>query len=105
VLARREIREPIFCPDSWGGYVIYRLYPQNKVVVDDRHDLYGEQFLKDYLKVMQVEPDWENVLDAKHVNWVLIPVNSALSTVMKIAPGWSVIHEDKTAVLFHRPGT
>jgi hypothetical protein len=85
--------------------LIYRLYPQNKVVVDDRHDLYGEQFLKDYLKVMQVEPEWESVLDAKHVNWVLIPVNSALTTVMKITPAWSVIHEDKTAVLFHRSGT
>jgi hypothetical protein len=105
VLAQRNIREPIFCPDSWGGYLIYRLYPQNKIVVDDRHDLYGEQFLKDYLKVMQVEPDWESVLNAKRVNWVLIPVNSALTTVMKITPEWSVIHEDKTAVLFHRSGT
>ena len=24
VIAQRDIREPIFCPDLWGGYLIYR---------------------------------------------------------------------------------
>ena len=51
MIAQRDIREPIFCPDLWGGYLIYRLYPQTEVLVDDRHDLYGDQFFKDYLKV------------------------------------------------------
>jgi hypothetical protein len=102
VIAQRKIHEPIFCPDSWGGYLIYRLYPQTKVVVDDRHDLYGEAFLKDYLKVIQVEPEWENVLDAMHVNWVVVPANSALATIMRITPQWSAAHEDKTAILFQR---
>ena len=51
-------REPVFCPDSWGGYLIYRLYPETKVVVDDRHDLYGEQFFKQYLKAVRIEPGW-----------------------------------------------
>ena len=54
LIAERDIREPIFCPDQWGGYLIYRLYPQTKVLVDDRHDLYGDQFFKDYLKVVFV---------------------------------------------------
>src|SRR5580658_352914 len=41
VIAKRDIREPIFCPDRWGGYLIYRFYPQPKVVVDDRPVLFG----------------------------------------------------------------
>jgi hypothetical protein len=104
VIAERDLHEPVFCPDSWGGYLIYRLYPQIKVVVDDRHDLYGEQFFKDYLQVMQVEPEWEDVLDRMHVNWVIAPSNSALVTVMKLTPQWKVIHQDTTAVLFQRAG-
>ena len=32
------ISDPALTPDSWGGYVIYRLYPRNKIVLDDRHD-------------------------------------------------------------------
>jgi hypothetical protein len=104
VIAQRDIREPIFCPDLWGGYLIYRLYPQTKVLVDDRHDLYGDQFFEDYLKVVFVQPAWSKVLDEKHVNWVLVQKNSSLGTILGLTSGWKLIHEDETAVLFHREG-
>jgi hypothetical protein len=104
VIAQRGIREPIFCPDLWGGYLIYQLYPQTRVLVDDRHDLYGDQFFKDYLRVVFVQPDWEKVLDEKHVDWVLVEKNSSLGTILGLTPGWKLIHEDATAVLFQRAG-
>jgi hypothetical protein len=102
VIAQRDIREPIFCPDFWGGYLIYRFYPQTKVLVDDRHDLYGDQFFKDYLKVVFVQPEWSQVLDERHVDWVLVEKNSSLGTILDQTPGWTLIHQDGTAVLFHR---
>jgi hypothetical protein len=105
VIARRDVREPIFCPDLWGGYLIYRLYPQTKVLVDDRHDLYGDQFFEDYLKVVFVQPEWSKVLDEKHGNWVLVQKNSSLGTILGLTSGWKLIHEDGTAVLFHREAT
>src|SRR5947208_16296230 len=36
VIAERGTQEPIFSLDSWGGYFIYRLYPEMKVFVEDR---------------------------------------------------------------------
>ena len=102
VIADRNIREPIFCPDLWGGYLIYRLYPQTKVLVDDRHDLYGDQFFKDYLKVVFVQPDWSKVLEERHVDWVLVEKNSSLGTILEETPQWKLIHQDATAMLFHR---
>jgi hypothetical protein len=104
VLAKRDIREPIFCPDQWGGFLIYRLYPQTKVLVDDRHDLYGDQFFKDYLKVIFVQADWNKVLDEKHVDWILVQKESSLGTILGQTPGWKLILVDGTAVLFHREG-
>jgi hypothetical protein len=104
VIAKRDIREPMFCPDLWGGYLIYRLYPQTKVLVDDRHDLYGDRFFKDYLRVVYLQPDWNKVLDEKRVDWVLMPRNSSLGTILGQTPSWELIHEDATAVLFHRYG-
>ena len=65
------IDQPIFAPDSWGGYLIYRLYPENRVFVDDRHDFYGVDFLRDYLKAIRLTPDWDKFLNEKHVNWAL----------------------------------
>jgi hypothetical protein len=102
LIAQRDIREPIFCPDQWGGYLIYRLYPQTKVLVDDRHDLYGDQFFKDYLKVVFVQPEWSKVLEEKHANWVLVQKDSSLGTILEQTPGWNLIHEDRTAMLFQR---
>jgi hypothetical protein len=102
VIEQSGVREPVFAPDYWGGYLIYRLYPQVKVFVDDRHDLYGDQFIKNYLKVILVQPEWEKVLDEDQVNWVLVPTESSLANILKLSSRWKAIHEDKTAVLFEK---
>jgi hypothetical protein len=102
VIVQRGIREPIFSPDSWGGYLIYRLYPQTRVFVDDRHDLYGEEFLKNYLKAVRVTPDWDSLLNDQRVNWVLLPTGSSLANMLEQAARWNVVYRDGTAVLFQR---
>jgi len=104
VLVQKQVHEPVFSPDLWGGYLIYRLYPQLKVVVDDRHDLYGEEFLKDYLKTIRVEAGWDKLLNENHVNWILIPVGSSLSSILQEKPQWKIVHEDEVAILFYRAG-
>ena len=101
-LSSADIREPIFAPDSWGGYLIYRLYPQNKVFVDDRHDLYGEEFLKDYLKAVRLTPEWEKFLNEKKVNWVLVPSESPLANMLEETSRWNMVYRDGTSVLFER---
>ncbi|MGH9513363.1 MAG: hypothetical protein ACRD2U_14620 [Terriglobales bacterium] len=101
-IAARQIHDPIFCPDYWGGYLIYRLYPQTRVVMDDRHDLYGENFVRQYLQVIHVAPRWSEVLDRQHVDWVLTPTQSSLANVLKLSPHWVMDYEDSTASLFRR---
>jgi hypothetical protein len=69
----------IFAPDYWGGYLIYRFYPGMKVVVDDRHDLYGEAFLRRYLAAIHLIPGWKKLLEEQNVEWVMLPEGSALA--------------------------
>jgi hypothetical protein len=104
-IAKQKTRAPIFSVDYWGGYLIYSLYPQNQVVVDDRHDLYGDQFIKDYLKVTFIQPGWDTILEQDHVNWVLMPTGSTLANILRLKSEWKIIHEDSVAVLFQRSGT
>ncbi len=101
-IVKTDIREPVFCPDLWGGYLIYALYPQIKVVADDRHDLYGEEFFKNYLKVIRVEPGWEEILSRWQANYVLVPTESPMAVALKEKSSWTVVHQDTTAVLLHR---
>ena len=102
VIAQRGIEEPIFAPDYWGGYLIYRFFPDARVFVDDRHDLYGDQFLNEYLKVMHVQPDWEKFLSERKVHWVLAPAEGSLTNILKEMPAWKVIYEDSTSVLLQK---
>jgi len=99
-LERRGIREPVFSEDYWGGYLIYRLYPQNRVFVDDRHDFYGDAFLKRYLKIIHVEPGWEQALKEVNPTCVLLQRESTLTNILKEVPQWTVVYEDQTATLF-----
>jgi hypothetical protein len=101
-LERQGIREPIFSLDSWGGYFIYRLYPQNKVFVDDRHDFYGDAYIREYLKIIHVEPGWEQGLDRWGVNLVVMPAKAKLSDALRRSPTWKVLYADAAATIFER---
>ena len=100
-LTEHRIPGPIFAPDAWGGYLIYRLYPQTKVVIDDRHDFYGEAFLQSYLKTIHVEPGWQDFLLAEHPACILIPKGSALANILLETPQWQRVYADKTAIIFN----
>ena len=101
-LEQRNVQGPVFAPDFWGGYLIYRLYPQMKVVIDDRHDFYGEQFLKSYLKMVHVEPGWQDFLHEHDVHCIVVAKDSALANILVETPSWLLIHSDDVAAVFTR---
>jgi len=101
-LEKSELNGPVLSPDYWGGYLIYRLYPKTRVVVDDRHDFYGDEFFKSYLKIMHVERGWEESLDAQGASCVLLPRDAALASMLAETRGWRVIYSDDVAILFVR---
>jgi len=101
-LGTREGLSPILSPDYWGGYVIYRLYPNARVVVDDRHDLYGDEILKSYLRTMHLERGWEDFLEQQNPSCMLLPQHSPLATIVGKTPDWRSIYADDVAVVFVR---
>jgi hypothetical protein len=97
-LQSHQIPGPVLAPDSWGGYVIYRMYPTTQVVVDDRHDLYGEDFLKSYLKMLHLEPGWEGFLREHQVSCLLLPKSAPLANFLLATGGWKMIYGDDVGV-------
>lgn len=99
-LEAHQLQGPVFAPDYWGGYFIYRLYPQIKLSIDDRHDLYGEAFLKSYLKFMHAEPGWQDFLEQYPVRYVVVPLESAPANLLAASRGWQRVYGDNVAVIF-----
>ena len=95
-------RDPVTVPDYWGGYLIYRLYPRTLVAVDDRHDLYGEEFFKSYLKMVRVEPGWDGLLQRYQACCVLVPKGSALANILELSPPWKRVYADDVGEIFER---
>jgi hypothetical protein len=95
--------EPVFSTDAWGGYLIYRMYPERRAVVDDRHDLYGSGRIRQYLILTQAEPGWQSVLEKWKIRTALLPADSTLANLLRELPqDWLVAYEDKVAVVFER---
>jgi hypothetical protein len=102
-LEREQSTDPIFIPDQWGGYFIYRLYPKRLVLIDDRHDLYGSDRFREYLILMQAEPGWKDVLTKWHIHTFVLPADSTLTSLLGQLPQeWSTVYADKSAVVIEK---
>jgi hypothetical protein len=86
--------------DYWGGYMIYRFYPQTKVFFDGRSDMYSREFIREYESLMNLEYSWKNVLKKYDVRWILLPVNYGLASALKEVPSWKVVYDDQLAIIF-----
>jgi hypothetical protein len=102
-LGNQPSTQPVFSTDAWGGYLIYVMYPDRKVVVDDRHDLYGSGRIRQYLILTQAEPGWRSVLESWKIRTALLPTDSTLANLLRELPqDWRIAYEDKVAVVFER---
>jgi hypothetical protein len=90
----------IFSTDVWGGYLIYRRYPELQVFVDGRSDFYGPEFNHIYADVMNVKPGWESKLRNYNIQTVLVPADSFLSGALKESRNWQCTFDDGIAIVF-----
>ena len=90
----------IFTNDEWGDYLIYRLYPENRVFVDGRSDFYGDDFVQKYLDVMNVKYDWQETLGHFGVNTILLSPSAPLAGALKESRRWHVVYDDGIALVF-----
>lgn len=87
----------------WGGYILYRMFPQELVFIDGQTDFYGEEFSLEYAKVMKLEDDWEDVLSKYDVSWVIVESYRPLVPVLQNELNWKIVYQDETAVILHKP--
>jgi hypothetical protein len=99
-IEQHSVGGPILSPDYWGGYVIYRVYPRAKVVIDDRHDFYGADFLYSYLKMLEITPGWDDFLKEHEVGCIVLPKSSVVAAMLAETPGWKAIYADDVAIIF-----
>ncbi len=101
-IRQQGIPDHLFSSDAWSGYLIYTLYPATKVYFDDRHDFYGEAYVREYGEAVLGTRRWQEPLDHYQITWVLMPTDAALSSLLRQTEGWRIAYQDDVAVLFSR---
>lgn len=86
---------------NWGGYILYRSWPQQRVFLDSQSDFYGEAFMKEYEQILSAQGDWESLLRNYQVGWAIIPPGWPLTKEL-IKQGWKTAYQDQTAVILIR---
>lgn len=97
---KEGLKGNLFNSYNWGGYLIWHLYPNCKVFVDGRTDLYGEGVLRDFLRVARAEEGWERILEKYKVKIVIVEREIPVVRCLELQKGWRKVYEDSLAVIF-----
>jgi hypothetical protein len=98
-ILKNAVPSPIMNHYNWGGYLIWRLYPEYRVYTDGRADLYGDSFLDEFAASYYLKQHWRQPLREWGVRTVFLPRDAPLVTALLSTPGWKRIYVDSQGVI------
>ena len=101
-MLRADTTARIFTDDEWGDYLIWSLYPKNRVFVDGRSDFYGNDFEEKYIDVLKVKYGWEKTLGRFRIDTILLSPDAPLAGALKESSRWRVVYDDGVALVFRK---
>jgi hypothetical protein len=92
---------------DWGEYCLWHLGPAVQVSMDGRREtVYSDAVYTANMNFTDgVGDDWDAVLRDASVTMVLADRKFPAFNLMRLAPGWSMVYQDKVAGLFARQGS
>jgi hypothetical protein len=102
-LARHEISGAGFNGYRFGGFVMFRLYPREVVVMDGRNDLYGTFRTEVYNRILFTLPGWEQLwreaVRRYDLRWVLLDRSDPLAAALSTDPRWLRVPDERLGVV------
>ena len=98
-LARERPPGPILNNYDWGGYLIAKLYPEYRVFIDGRADLYGDSFMDDFYATYHLTEGWKRPIEQWQIRTILLPPDAPLVTALRSQLGWKQLYADSRSVV------
>jgi hypothetical protein len=92
----------VFHDDVVGGFVIYDEWPERRTFIDDRAELYGEEFFVQFTRAR--DGQYEHLFSEYGFDAALVKEGWGLTERLE-ADGWTAVVEDESMILFYAPGT
>lgn len=105
-----KISGPVFNNFDVGSYLIWKLYPEQKVFVDGRPEAYSIKFFSEIYKPMQEDKQtWNHYADEVYkINYVffdyhdITPWAQTFLSFISQDKNWPMIYKDESVVIFIR---
>ncbi|MFA5961589.1 MAG: hypothetical protein WC848_02830 [Parcubacteria group bacterium] len=102
-----NLKGPIFNNYDIGSYLIFHLYPQEKVFVDNRPEVYPDTFFQDiYIPMQDDDAAWQRANEQYDFNVIYFATHDATNwgqdfLVKRIKdPQWAPVFADEYAIIF-----
>ncbi len=99
-LEKNPLPGNMFNQFRWGGYLIYRLWPNQLVFMDGQTEFFGERLTRQHDQIMDAQEGWENVVEKYRITWMIVPVESRIALLLGGSTKWKTVYRDTTAVIF-----
>jgi tetratricopeptide (TPR) repeat protein len=103
-LENNNIKGPMFNSMDFGHYVSYRFYPEKRVFIDTRTELYKDDFYKSYQRAQNYPEEWKNLQKKYRFNIALIRhLFSGTERLLKNLYNnkeWALIYYDESSAVF-----
>jgi hypothetical protein len=101
-IKKNKITGRMFNNYNYGGFLIYQFYPDQKVFIDGRADMYGDEFIREYIKIYNGAENWKPLFDKYSIDYALVGKHAPIYQLLQLSGGFAVVYQDKNHVLLIR---
>lgn len=93
-VAKNKIQGNIFNTYHYGGYLIYRLYPDQKIFVYGRTDIYKENFINEYLEMYSGGKNWKKYFYKHNIDYVICETSAPIKQLLLLDNKFKLVFDD-----------
>jgi hypothetical protein len=82
---------------GFGGYLIHRLYPQQRVFIDGRSDMYGDAFVAEYITISEGQPRWAELFDKYQIDFVVSTPTAPIRQLLLTRGDFRLVFQDEAS--------
>jgi hypothetical protein len=86
----------------FGNVMMWRMSKNPPVFIDSRYNLFGNDLLQDYWRMVKCRGAWKNLLDKYKIDWIFLPPGLNLGRKLADDPKWKLLYSDSCSVIYAR---
>ncbi len=98
-LDRAPLKGRLYNVYEWGGYLIWRFWPDRKVFIDGRCLVYRDRGIRRAVSVARGNEGWQEILEEQGVKVILVPSHGRDNAHFFRSGRWHCVYWDDTALV------